>query len=77
MPPSLDRAYLAEPGSAPEADSEPERLALAGIRLRLAKLYRGQGDDGKAFEMLDLAAELAPGTEVAAEAQRLRQDWRK
>ncbi len=76
VPPSMDRAYMAEPDSAPEPDSEGERTALAGISLRLARLHHGQGDDEAARGMLDRVEELAPGTELADEAQLLRAQWR-
>lgn len=76
VPPSADRAYLADPSSAPESDSEAERLNLAEINLRLAVMYHRQGDDISAFARLDKVQEQAPGTEFADRARSHREDWR-
>jgi tetratricopeptide (TPR) repeat protein len=76
VPPAMDRAWLADPASAPDPESEEERLTLAGISLRVARLHHRGGNNSKALDMLDKVQELAPGTEIAGEAQRLREQWR-
>ncbi len=77
VPTSLDRAWLDKDGGAPGDDAPEVREARARIWLKLAHLHRQQVDFENAFRALDECEKLAPDSDVAADAQRLRGEWKR
>lgn len=76
VPTSLDRAWLDSQDGPPAEDAPEMREARGSIWLKLAKIHRQQVDYEHAFQALDEVGRVAPGTDLAAEAERLRREWK-
>ena len=61
----------------PTAESPEFRASQAEICVRLAKLLKRMSDDQAALEFLERARREAPGSDAAAEAAQLRDDWKR
>ena len=73
--PDLDRRALQKGWEKPAADSPAERDQRGGLWVRAAKLRHAAADLTRARELLDRVRSSAAGTEAAAEAERLQQEW--
>ncbi|MGC6488013.1 MAG: tetratricopeptide repeat protein [Planctomycetota bacterium] len=75
--PQQDRAYLAPDGAAPAEDSEEERAARGRLLLEAAKLRHRIGDTERRDTLLQRVLQEATGTDAAATARDLEQEWRR
>lgn len=74
--PGFDRRYLRRDAEPPAADDPAELEQRGGLWLRAARLRRQLGDGERALELLARVGRDAPGTDAAAEAASLTQEWR-
>lgn len=74
--PAFDRRYLRRDAEPPAADDPAEREQRGELWLRAARLRWQLGDGERALELLARVGRDAPGTDAAAEAASLTQQWR-
>jgi len=74
--PDQDRAYMAPNQAAPAADSEEERAVRGALWLKAARLRHELGDTARRDTLLQRVLQEAAGTDAAADASDLQQQWR-
>ncbi|MFN3240132.1 MAG: tetratricopeptide repeat protein [Planctomycetota bacterium] len=71
-----DRAYMRPDATAPAVDSDEERAARGALWLRAAKLRHQLGDRERRDTLLQRVLQEAAGSDAAADARELQQEWR-
>jgi tetratricopeptide (TPR) repeat protein len=77
VPAAADREYLDAEEGPPDEGAPEVRLARGRVWLKLARVQHDLLQHEDAARALAEAAKVAPDTEVAEEAERLREAWRR